>query len=162
MEPQNTQTRAGTKRAPDEPASGRAPERIEQAAKQVRAATEERVDAAQQRAHAAKERAAERVRKLSSAVRKIGEHMRIEEQEYIAGRAAEASDRLDAVANYISEAELSTLVHDAESIARTRPAVVLGGTFLLGFAAARLLKSGGTDLQSTSTALPRVERGALP
>jgi len=153
MESQNSQTRAGSKSTPDEAAqSGRgAPERIEQAAKQVKAATEERVDAAKQRAHAAKERAADRVRKLSSAVRKIGEHMRIEDQEYIATRAVDASDRLDAVASYISDAELATLLQDAEGFARRKPAVVFGGTFLLGFAAARLLKSGGEGMSASAS-----------
>lgn len=144
MEPQNTQTRAGN--SPEDASKpARAAERIEQAAEQVQKAAEERVNAAQQSAHAAKERAAERVRKLSSAVRKIGEHMRIEDQGYIADRAGQASERLDAVASYISEAELSTLLQDAEDFARKRPSLVFGGTFVLGFAAARLLKGGATQ-----------------
>mgnify|MGYP003546928613 CR=1 FL=1 len=152
MEPQNTQTRSGTKSAPDESAAGRGgSERVEKAAEQVRAATEERVNAAQQRAQATKDQAAERVRKLSSAVRKIGEHMRIEDQQYIAERASQASERLDAVAAYIAEAELSTLVRDAEDLARRKPAMVFGGTFLLGFAAARLLKSGDAKPTSIET-----------
>lgn len=136
------------------------PTKVREAVEQVRSNAVERVESTRSAAASAKEHAAERVRKLGGAVRKIGEHMRIEEQFYIADRANDASQRLESVADYISEAELSTLLHDAEEAARTRPALVFGGTFLLGLALGRLLKPepAGASVQSEGDGTSRRER----
>lgn len=115
--------------------------KVHDVAEQARSAAVERVDLVRDQAESAKAKAAERVRKLGHAVRKIGEHMRIEEQFYIADQANGASQRLESVASYIDDAELGTLIRDAERIARTNTAWVLGGTFLLGLAAGRILKT---------------------
>jgi hypothetical protein len=55
---------------------------------------------------------------------------------------------LSAASSYQKDAVLGTLVRDAERVARANPAVVLGGTFLIGLAAGRILKtpSKGVDL----------------
>jgi hypothetical protein len=138
MNKEQTSMQSSAKPERDESAIGRA----QRAADQVRGATAERVERAKSAAESAKENAAERVRKLGNAVRKIGEHMRIEEQMYIAERANDAASRLDRVADYLADAELGTLLTDAEDIARRKPAWVYGGTFIVGLAAARFFKSG--------------------
>jgi hypothetical protein len=128
--------------------------KVHDVAEQARSATSERVDLVRDQADSAKAKAAERVRKLGNAVRKIGEHMRIEEQLYIAEQANGASQRLESVAAYIDEAELGTLVRDAERIARANPTWVLGGTFLLGLIAGRVLKAPNPSRVAPERALP--------
>lgn len=114
---------------------------VHQAAEQVRSATVQRAGSIRKAADETKERAADRVRKLGSAVRKIGEHMRVEEQEYIADKAMYASQRLESVADYIAAAQPAKLLHDAQGIARSKPALIVGGSFALGLLAGRFLKT---------------------
>lgn len=166
MNKEQTSMQSTAKPERDESAIGRA----QRAADQVRGATAERVDRAKNAAESAKENAAERVRKLGNAVRKIGEHMRIEDQMYIAERANDAASRLERVADYLADAELGTLLTDAEGIARRKPVWVYGGTFIVGLAAARLFKGGAgagdgsarlqTSTRSRDVDLP-AERGVL-
>jgi hypothetical protein len=87
--------------------------------------------------------AAERLRKLSGTMRKLGEHLRIEDQTYVADRAAMTSDRLESFASYLASSDLSTLVRDTGALARTQPAAFFGSAFLIGLAAGRVLKAGG-------------------
>lgn len=119
--------------------------KVHDVAEQARSVAAERADLVRDQAESAKAKAAERVRKLGQAVRKIGEHMRIEEQHYIAEQANSASQRIESVASYIDDAEVGTLVRDAERLARANPAWVLGGTFLVGLAAGRILKTPSDD-----------------
>ena len=119
---------------------GDGPNKVRETAEQLRSSAVERVESVRNTAEEAKQRAAERVRKLGGAVRKIGEHMRVEEQFYIADRANDACQRLDAVADYIDQSELSMMLRDAGDVARKRPGMVFGGTFLLGLAVGRFLK----------------------
>jgi hypothetical protein len=112
-------------------------------AEQAKQATLERVDSVRQSTQSAKDVAAERLRKLSGTMRKLGEHLRIEDQTYVAERAASTSDRLDGFANYLSSADLSTLVRDTGAVARKNPAAFFGSAFLIGLAAGRVLKAGG-------------------
>jgi len=161
MDEQTTHNRAAPRgsqqsSSADSESSSKAAPAAQHAAEQLREAATSRVESARRSAEDAKARAAQRVRKLSGAVRKIGEHMRVEDQTYIADRATAACERLDAVATYIDDAELRSLLHDAEDLARRRPAYVFGGTFLIGFAAARLIRGSSEAAQSqqTLTTLP--------
>lgn len=117
--------------------------KVQEVAEQARSVALERVDLVRDQAESAKAKAAERVRKLGHAVRKIGEHMRIEDQLYIAEHAQSASQRLESVASYIDDTGIGTLIHDAERVARRNTVWVMGGTFLLGLAAGRILKIPG-------------------
>jgi hypothetical protein len=91
-------------------------------------------------AQSAKDKAAERMTKLSATVRKVGEHLRVEDQNYIAEKASVASQRIDDFAGYVRGAEISTLLRDTSAIARKNPALFFGGSFLIGLAAGRFLK----------------------
>jgi hypothetical protein len=123
--------------------------KVHDVAEQARSAANERADSARERVESIKARAAERVRKLSQAVRKIGDHMRIEEQLFIAERATDTSQRLESVASYIDEAELGTLLRDAGDATRRNPGWVLGGAFVVGLAAGRILKTPLADHPGT-------------
>jgi hypothetical protein len=122
------------------PITGDAMAKMHDVAEEARSAVTERADLVRDQAESVKAKAAERVRKLGHAVRKIGEHMRIEDQRFISTHALDASQRLESVASYIDDSELSTLIRDAETVARRNPAWVIGGTFLMGLAAGRVLK----------------------
>jgi hypothetical protein len=111
-------------------------------AEQARQVAMERVDSVRESTESAKQKAAEKVRKLGATVRKVGEHLRVEDQDYIAEKAAAASQRLENFANYINTAEISTLVRDTGTLARTSPAVFFGSAFVVGLAAGRFLKAG--------------------
>lgn len=114
---------------------------VHEVAEQVRDKAAQGVGSMRQSAENARAEAVDGVRKLGNAVRKIGEHMRIEDQAYIAKHANSASQRLDSVASYIEATELRTMWRDAGAVARKKPALIFGGTFLLGLAAGRFLKT---------------------
>ncbi|MEO6569049.1 MAG: hypothetical protein ABIO94_09840 [Opitutaceae bacterium] len=56
-----------------------------------------------------------------------------------------AADRLQTVADYVRDRDMTDLRHDAEDVARRHPAVFFGGLFVAGLLIGNLLKaSGGT------------------
>jgi ElaB/YqjD/DUF883 family membrane-anchored ribosome-binding protein len=109
-------------------------------AEQARQIAMDRVDSVRQSTQTAKQQAADKIRKLGATVRKVGEHMRVEDQTYIAQKAATASDQLETFADYVNSAEISTLVRDTRTLARSNPAVFFGTAAALGFVAGRFLK----------------------
>lgn len=48
------------------------------------------------------------------------------------------------LACYLERADLDTVLHDAERYARRQPAAVIGASFFLGVASARMLKVGSS------------------
>ena len=60
--------------------------------------------------------------------------------------AADIADRVAGYttdfASYLQTSELDTLLHDAETLARQQPFVVIAAGFVLGLAGARMLKVG--------------------
>jgi hypothetical protein len=119
--------------------------RSHEVADEVRQATVGRMESARESALSAKRNAAERVRKLGATVRKVGEHLRVEDQRYIAEKANDASQKLDNFAGYLNSAELSTVLRDTSAVARRNPALFFGGAFILGIAAGRFLKRDGEN-----------------
>lgn len=79
------------------------------------------------------------------AVRRFGESLGGEESGPIARYAAEygdkAADSLERLSTYIREQDPKRVLGDLQNFGRRRPALLLGGAFLLGFAGARLIKS---------------------
>jgi len=125
-------------------------DRSHEVADEVRQAALQRVESARASAQSAKDNAAERVRKIGATVRKVGEHLRVEDQRYIADKANDASQRLDSFASYLSSAELGTMLRDTGSLARRNPGWFFGGAFVLGLAAGRFLKGGSAGAGSYS------------
>ena len=92
-----------------------------------------------------KESAASEISQVANAVRKIRESLPAEESGALARFAADYGDKaansLEQLSNYIREQDPKQLLEDVQNFGRRRPALLLGGAFLLGFAGARLIKS---------------------
>lgn len=132
--------------------------RTHEVADEVRQATLERVGSVRDSALTAKRNAAERVRKLGATVRKIGEHLRIEDQRYIAERANGLSESLDDFAGYLNASNFSKLVRDTSAVARRSPTLFFGGAFVVGLAAGRFLKDDGADPSADTEPTSGVQR----
>jgi hypothetical protein len=100
-----------------------------------------------------KETAATEISQVANAVRRIRESLPAEESGALARFAAEYGDKaansLERLSNYIREQDPKQLLDDVQNFGRRRPALLLGGAFLLGFAGARLIKSS-MDAASSS------------
>ena len=121
-------------------------------------ATGEIVNQVQQRAGSTldrqKESAAPDLTQVVQAVRQFGQSLAREEGGPIARYAAEYGDKaansLERLSTYIREQDPKQLLNDVQNFGRRRPALLLGGAFLLGFAGARLIKSS-MDVESRQT-----------
>ena len=127
-----------------------------------------------------KETAASQLSQVANAVRRIRENLGGEEIGPIAQYAADYGDRaadgLERLSNYIRQQDPKQLLDDVQNFGRRRPALLLGGAFLLGFAGARLIKSAmdtgyqqqqsyGAGRQSsnyTDTNVPAVRPSTVP
>jgi hypothetical protein len=132
------------KRNTDDQGSDAIVQKSHETALNLKQAALERVDTVRRSAQGLRDDTSDSVRKLGAAIHKVGEHFRIEEQEYIADRMTDASQHVRALADYVSSAELGSLVRDTRNIARDNAAMFLGGAFLVGLGAGRFFK--GTSL----------------
>jgi hypothetical protein len=78
---------------------------------------------------------------VSEALRTTGNTLEAQNLAPIATVIDAAADRLDGVTTYLENADLDSLLQDAESFARRNQPLFLGSTFALGLLAARFLKS---------------------
>src|SRR5215211_1764390 len=116
---------------------------------QAKQTTGEIVNQVQQRAGSQitqqKESAASDLSTVVNAVRKFGESLAGEANGPIARYAAQygdtAANKLERLSTYIREQDPKQLLDDVQNFGRRRPAWLLGGAFILGFAGARLIKS---------------------
>jgi hypothetical protein len=92
-----------------------------------------------------KESAANDLTHVVDAVRQFGQSLSGEQGGPIARYAAEYGDKaaqsLERLSTYIREQDPKQLLNDVQNFGRRRPALLLGGAFLLGFAGARLIKT---------------------
>jgi hypothetical protein len=92
-----------------------------------------------------KESAANDLTQVVNAVRRFGESLGAEQGGPIARYAAQygdkAAQKLEQFAGYIREQDARRLLDDVQNFGRRRPALMLGGAFLLGLAGARLIRS---------------------
>ena len=72
----------------------------------------------------------------------------------LGGYAGKAADQVDRLSHYLRDRELGDVVRDAETFARRRPELFLGGTFLAGLLLARFLKASG-DAENLETGAVR-------
>jgi hypothetical protein len=97
-----------------------------------------------------KEKAAESLGGVAEAIRQTGSTLENQEQPMPMGRYVnQAADVVDNVAQYLRTKDLDEMFHQAEDLARRRPAVFIGAAFALGFMAARFLKSSGSAASSS-------------
>lgn len=88
-----------------------------------------------------KERASGELQGISQALQKTAEQLREQDQGPIGRYADQASEQAGKLSNYLSERDSEQLLSEAEDLARNKPAIFLGGAFVLGAVAARFLKS---------------------
>lgn len=88
-----------------------------------------------------KNRATDGLGSIASAVRETSRPLREKKQDAIAEYVEKAADQLEQFSTRLRERDVNELVNDAQQFARRRPAVFIGGAFLVGVAAARFLKS---------------------
>ena len=65
-----------------------------------------------------------------------------EQNDYFAGWADTAAERIDNASGYFSEKNPQEIVGDIQDFSRRNPYVTIGGMFIAGLALSRLLKSG--------------------
>ncbi len=85
---------------------------------------------------------------LQAASSKLDEH----DDRRIADFAQVAADRLDMIAEYLRQQDLSRLSSDLSAAARRRPAMFYGGLFAIGLAASRFLKASSHHSHGPSQA----------
>jgi hypothetical protein len=93
-----------------------------------------------------KDSAATDLTQVVQAVRRFGESLTGQESggpiaRYAAQYGDKAADSLERFSTYIREQDPKQLLNDVQNFGRRRPALLLGGAFLLGLAGARLIKS---------------------
>jgi hypothetical protein len=97
-----------------------------------------------QQADRGREMAAEGLDKVASTVRRLSTDMQFD-QPQIANVAMTAADKADDVARYLRDTDARQIISNVEDTARRQPLLFIGGAFLLGLAASRLIKAGSPD-----------------
>ncbi|HSK77056.1 MAG TPA: hypothetical protein VLQ45_11400 [Thermoanaerobaculia bacterium] len=93
-----------------------------------------------------KTQAAERLGGLAGALREAGQKLQENEQNRAFGRYADqAAQQMDKLSTYLRDNDLRGFVRDTETMARRRPELFLGGTFLAGLMLARFLKASSPN-----------------
>jgi hypothetical protein len=82
---------------------------------------------------------------LAGVLRDTGNRLNEQEGAGLGSYAGRAADQVDRISNYLRDRELTDVIRDAETFARRRPDVFLGGTFLAGLILARFLKASGKE-----------------
>ena len=99
-----------------------------------------------------KERAAGQLEGVAQALHQTGQQLREQDQGSMGRYADQAADQVERFSGFLRESDANELIGEAESLARSRPAVFLGGAFVLGVAAARFLKSSSSSSSSSGGA----------
>jgi ElaB/YqjD/DUF883 family membrane-anchored ribosome-binding protein len=81
------------------------------------------------------------------AFRKTSENLKGEDKESAAMVLDRVADQVDRFSSYLSGKETDQLVDEIEASIRQRPGIALGTAFLVGFLAARFLKSSDSQTQ---------------
>lgn len=103
-----------------------------------------------------KNRVADEISSVAHALKEGGRKLHEEQERNIAPFADSAAEQAEDVAAYVRSADLGTIYHDIEGLARRNPGLFVGGMVLTGFMLARFLKSsarsdgGGSWEQSGS------------
>ena len=98
-----------------------------------------------------KNRFAGRLSGLAGALREAGEKLDQQDENGLGHFALGAADRVDRLSTYLRDRQLGGLVRDAETYARRRPDVFLGGAFLAGVLLARFLKASNHGYPATAS-----------
>jgi hypothetical protein len=88
-----------------------------------------------------KSQAAETLNTVAESLVVSGQQLRERNRQDIGRFVDQAADKVQRVSNYLQKTDVSEIVDKTEEFARRRPALFLGGTFVLGLLGARFLKS---------------------
>jgi hypothetical protein len=106
-----------------------------------------------------KDRVAARLGGVAAALRDAGRRLELEGGEDLGeglhDYAERAARQVERASDYVRGHEIGELVRDFEDLARERPVVFLGGSFLAGLLAARFLKSSGERSSGCGEVLPQ-------
>ena len=93
-----------------------------------------------------KSQAADRLQALAEALREAGHKLNEGQQAGDFGQYADrAAQQVERLSTYLRDRELRDFVRDAETFARRRPEVFLGGTLVAGLMLARFLKASSPE-----------------
>jgi hypothetical protein len=91
-----------------------------------------------------KNRAADGLGGIADVIRNASNELR-NENETLAGYVDQASDQMRRIADQIRERGVGDMMDDVSRFARRRPALFIGGAFLVGIGIARFLKSSAAQ-----------------
>jgi len=120
-----------------------------EAGQSVGVLTERATDLGFQQADKARDRAAEGLGQVTDSIRRVSQDM-AGDQPAIANVVTTAADQADRIAEYLRNTDARQILSTVEDIARRQPLVFLGGAFVLGLAASRLIKAAGGSAQGQS------------
>jgi len=101
-----------------------------------------------------KEKAVSTLGNFTDALMQTGEQLRQSGQGVFGGYADNLADRVDHIATYLRQNDIDDLTAQVEDFARKQPALFIGGSFVLGVALARFLKSSQSGTTSYSGSTP--------
>jgi len=91
-----------------------------------------------------KEQASESLKSVAHVLRSAGDSLREEQYGSVGQYADSAAEQVEQIASFLNERDVDEIMHQVQEFARSKPALILGATFALGFFAARLLKNAET------------------
>lgn len=92
---------------------------------------------------AQKDQIANRVGSIAETLRDTSKKFRKKDETTAAGLTDSAADQLDRMSASLRQKDLSTMLSEASDLARSHPAIFLGGAVALGFIAGRFLRASG-------------------
>lgn len=111
-----------------------------------------------------KHEASQRLMPILTALRETSQQLRKQGQGSTAGYTDKAADGVERVSGYLRETDVDEMVNEGRRVARSRPALFLGGALTLGFLGARFLKSSAQDsgpAEGGSTTSSRAAAGSV-
>lgn len=108
--------------------------------------------ASEQAKHVAEQRkgtVAESISGVARALQSTATSLENEQQDMFARAAYDAATKLQGFSTSLRDKDLDGIRRDAETLARTRPALFIGGCVAVGFALSRFLKASASRTPST-------------
>ena len=102
---------------------------------------------------AQKDQFANRVGGIADTLRDTSKKLRSQEEGTVAGLTDSAADQLERVSASLRNNDLPTMFSEASDLARSHPAIFLGGAVALGFLAGRFLRASSEHDHDAETNL---------
>ena len=124
----------------------------QQAGEKVGALAERATGMGFQQADRAREKAADGLSHVTDSIRRVSIDM--QDQPAIANAAEAVADHAERIGEYLRTTDARQIVSNVERVARRQPLIFLGGAFMLGLAASRLIKAAGGGSSSEQSNRP--------